>query len=50
VKFAIFDKEQKKELLRYKADLQKEIILAKEGPKHIDADAVETSGKSWNVD
>ena len=50
VKFAIFDKEQKKELLRYKADLQKELILAKEGPKHVDADVVETSSKSWNVD
>ncbi len=50
VKFAIFDKEQKKELLRYKTDLQKELLLAKEGPKTIEADAVETSSKSWNVD
>ena len=50
VKFAIFDKEQKKELLRYKADLQKELMLAKEGPKSIDADAIETSKKNWSVD
>ena len=50
VKYAVFDKEIKKELLRYKADLQKELILAKEGPKNIDADAIETNNRAWNVD
>ena len=49
VKYALFDKEIKKELMDHKAQLQKELILAKEGPKKIDADAIETSSQ-WNVD
>ena len=50
VKFAIFDQQQKKDLLKYKADLQKELMLAKEGPKRVDADNIETNQQAWNVE
>lgn len=50
VKYALFDKEIKKELMDHKAKLQKELMLAKEGPKSIDADAIQTNINSWNVD
>lgn len=50
VKYALFDKEIKKELMDHKAKLQKELIIAKEGPKSIDADVVQTNANAWNVD
>ena len=46
IKFAIFDQQQKKDLLRYKHDLTLELIKAKEGPKTIEADTVNT--QKWN--
>ena len=50
VKYALFDYQQKKDLLRYKADLQIEIMKAKEGPKSIDAEATETGQQNWSVE
>lgn len=49
VKFSMIQQEQKKELMRYKTDLTIELMKAKEGPKSIDADSVETS-RNWIVD
>lgn len=50
VRYAVFDQQQKKDLLRYKTDLQLELMKAKNGPKSVDAESVETSSKPWNVD
>lgn len=50
IRYALFDKEIKKELMDHKAKLQKELMLLKDGPKSIDADNVETSSRPWNVD
>lgn len=49
VKFSLLQHDQKKELMRYKADLTLELMKAKEGPKSIDADSIETQ-RSWVVD
>lgn len=49
IKYALFDKEIKKELMDHKAKLQKEIMLAKEGPKSIEADSIETNTQ-WNIE
>ena len=50
IRYALFDKEIKKELMDHKAKLQKELMLLKDGPKSIDADHVETNSRAWNVD
>lgn len=43
VKFAMFDLENKKQLAKYKHDLALDMMKAKEGPKSIDADVVNTN-------
>ena len=49
VKFSLLQHDQKKELMRYKADLALELMKAKNGPKSIDADSVQTT-RTWVVD
>lgn len=49
VKYAMFDQQQKKDLLLYKHNLALEMMKAKDGPKNIDADSISTS-KEWNVE
>lgn len=45
IKFAMFDQQQKKDLLLYKHNLALEIIKAKDGPKTVEADQV--NSRSW---
>ena len=42
IKYAMFDQQQKKDLLRYKHELALELIKAKEGPKTVEPDSVNT--------
>ena len=42
IKFSMFDQQQKKDLLKYKHDLALELIKAKEGPKTIEPDSINT--------
>lgn len=49
VKFSLLQHDQKKELMRYKADLALELMKAKDGPKSIDADSIQTT-RTWVVD
>ena len=46
IKFAMFDQQQKKDLLKYKHNLTLELIKAKEGPKTIEADNI--NSRSWS--
>lgn len=48
VKYALFDQQQKKDLLRYKHELALEMIKAKSGPNAIEADAISTNKQSWS--
>ena len=45
IKYAMFDQQQKKDLLLYKHELALQLLKAKEGPKSIEPDAVNT--QSW---
>lgn len=50
IRYAMFDQQQKKDLLRYKADLQLEIQRAKDSKNAIDTTGVVTDSKSWDAD
>ena len=45
IKYAMFDQQQKKDLLLYKHELALQLLKAKEGPKTIEPDSVNT--QSW---
>lgn len=46
IKFAMFDQQQKKDLLLYKHQLALDLMKAKEGPKSIEADSINT--QAWS--
>lgn len=50
IRYALFDQQQKKDLLRYKADLQIEIQKAKDKNNAIDTAGVVTDSKAWDSD
>ena len=48
VKYALFDQQQKKDLLKYKHELALEMLKAKSGPNTIEADAISTNKQAWS--
>lgn len=50
IRYALFDQQQKKDLLRYKADLQIEVQKAKDKSNAIDTSGVVSDAKAWDSD